>query len=48
MKNLSIKKIEKYSRQIIIKEVGINGQKICRTSICIIGCGGLGTSQHNI
>ena len=45
MKNLSTKKIEKYSRQIIMKEVGINGQKkICRSSICIIGCGGLGTS----
>ena len=27
MKNLSTKKIEKYSRQIIMKEVGINGQK---------------------
>ena len=45
MKNLSTKKIEKYSRQIIMKEVGINGQKkICRSSICIVGCGGLGTS----
>ncbi len=45
MKNLSTKKIEKYSRQILMKEVGIDGQKkICRSSICIIGCGGLGTS----
>ena len=37
--------LEKYSRQMIIDEIGINGQKkICDSSISIIGCGGLGTS----
>ena len=37
--------LEKYSRQIIINKVGVEGQKkIYNTSICIVGCGGLGTS----
>ncbi len=37
--------LEKYSRQIIINKVGIEGQKkIYNSSICIVGCGGLGTS----
>ena len=37
--------LEKYSRQIIMEQVGIEGQKkINNSSICIIGCGGLGTS----
>ena len=37
--------LEKYSRQIIMDQVGIEGQKkISKSSISIIGCGGLGTS----
>ena len=37
--------LEKYSRQIIMDQVGVEGQKkINDSSICIIGCGGLGTS----
>ena len=37
--------LEKYSRQIIMDQVGVEGQKkINKSSICIIGCGGLGTS----
>ena len=42
---LSNKHLEKYSRQIIIDKIGLDGQKkILESSICIIGCGGLGTS----
>ena len=45
MKKISDKLLERYSRQIIIDEVGISGQqKIFASSIAIIGCGGLGTS----
>merc|ERR1711977_380205 len=37
--------LERYSRQIIMENVGIEGQeKIMNTSISIIGCGGLGTT----
>ena len=37
--------LEKYSRQIIMEQVGVEGQKkINNSAICIIGCGGLGTS----
>ena len=37
--------LEKYSRQIIINKVGVEGQKkIYNSSVCIVGCGGLGTS----
>tara|TARA_B100000242_G_scaffold203191_1_gene147255 strand:- start:430 stop:1182 length:753 start_codon:yes stop_codon:yes gene_type:complete len=37
--------LEKYSRQIIMNKVGVEGQKkIYNSSICIVGCGGLGTS----
>ena len=45
MNNLKDEFLEKYSRQIIIDEVGLKGQKkICNASISIVGCGGLGTS----
>ena len=38
------KQIEKYSRQIILKKVGIIGQKkIFKSSVLIIGAGGLGS-----
>ena len=42
---LDQKNLEKYSRQLIIEQIGLEGQKkIFNTSICIVGCGGLGTS----
>ena len=45
MNNIDNKQLERYSRQIIINKLGIKGQKrIFNTSVCIIGCGGLGTS----
>tara|TARA_B100000963_G_C22564726_1_gene643090 strand:- start:5 stop:760 length:756 start_codon:yes stop_codon:yes gene_type:complete len=45
MNNIKEEFLEKYSRQIIIDEVGMDGQKkICESSISIVGCGGLGTS----
>ena len=45
MPKLTDKQIEKYSRQIIIEKIGLSGQKkILNSSICIVGCGGLGSS----
>ena len=45
MNNIDNEQLERYSRQIIIDKLGIKGQKkIFNTSVCIIGCGGLGTS----
>ena len=45
MKNINDEQLERYSRQIIINKLGIKGQKkIFSSSVCIIGCGGLGTS----
>ena len=45
MSILDPKILEKYSRQLIIEQIGLEGQKkIFNTSICIVGCGGLGTS----
>tara|TARA_B100001175_G_scaffold137012_1_gene116467 strand:+ start:1453 stop:2196 length:744 start_codon:yes stop_codon:yes gene_type:complete len=42
-KNLSKKEIEKFSRQIILKNIGILGQKkITNSKILIVGMGGLG------
>ncbi len=38
------KQIEKYSRQIILPEIGVEGQeKICEAKVLIIGAGGLGS-----
>ncbi len=45
MRKLTDKQTEKYSRQIIMEKIGMSGQKkIFNSSICIIGCGGLGSS----
>ena len=42
-KNLSTKQIEKYSRQIVLKDVGTIGQKkILSSNVLIVGAGGLG------
>ena len=38
------KQIERYSRQIILKKIGIIGQKkLLKSSVLIIGIGGLGS-----
>jgi len=44
MKNKFNKKIlERYSRQIVLKDVGVIGQKaICNSKVLIVGAGGLG------
>ncbi len=40
--------IEKYSRQILFRPIGAAGQeKLLRSSVAIIGCGALGTTQAN-
>ena len=45
MPKLTDKQTEKYSRQIIIEKIGMRGQeKILKSSVCIVGCGGLGSS----
>ncbi len=45
MKKITKYDLEKYSRQIIIDKIGISGQqKIYKSSVAIVGCGGLGTS----
>ena len=43
MKNiLSKKQIERYSRQIILKNIGVVGQeKILKSKVLIVGSGGL-------
>ena len=41
--NLNKNLIERYSRQIVLKNVGVTGQKnICDSKVLIIGAGGLG------
>ena len=44
MKNILNKKlIERYSRQIVLKNVGLDGQKkILKSKVLVIGAGGLG------
>ena len=38
------KQIERYSRQIILKKIGVIGQKkLLRSSVLIVGAGGLGS-----
>ena len=42
-KNLNKKEIEKFSRQIILKNIGATGQKkILSSKVLIVGMGGLG------
>ncbi len=42
--NLSKKEIERYSRQIILKKIGVLGQKkLLESSVLIVGAGGLGS-----
>ena len=43
MKKLNKKLIERYSRQIVLKDIGVLGQKvICNSKVLIVGAGGLG------
>ncbi len=43
MRQLNRQLIERYSRQIILKKVGIQGQKsIMKSKVLIVGAGGLG------
>ena len=45
IERLNEDQLERFSRQILIKEIGNNGQiKIMNTPVIIIGCGGLGTT----
>ena len=47
--NLKTKELERYSRQIIIKDIGISGQKKIKNSkVLIVGLGGLGLSLIHI
>ena len=42
-KKISNKLLERYSRQIVLKDVGINGQKkIINSKVLVVGVGGLG------
>ena len=41
---ISKKQIERYSRQIVLKKVGVIGQKkLLNSSVLIVGAGGLGS-----
>ncbi|MGB9622378.1 MAG: HesA/MoeB/ThiF family protein [Candidatus Bathyarchaeia archaeon] len=45
LNGLSDAEIEYYSRQMILKEVGVDGQlKLKKAKVCIVGLGGLGSS----
>lgn len=42
--NLTPEQVERYSRQIILEEVGLRGQqKLLESSVLIVGVGGLGS-----
>ena len=42
--NFTKKQIDRYSRQIILKKIGVTGQKkLLRSSVLIVGAGGLGS-----
>src|SRR5260370_22898538 len=44
MVELNNEQIRRYSRHLILPEVGVDGQKkICRTSVLCVGAGGLGS-----
>jgi molybdopterin/thiamine biosynthesis adenylyltransferase len=44
--DLSEEEVERYSRQISLKEIGLKGQlKLKKAKVCIVGMGGLGTAS---
>ena len=46
--NLKTKELERYSRQIIIKDIGISGQKKIKNSkVLIVGLGGFATISES-
>ena len=42
MKKLNKNYLDRYSRQIVLKNVGLSGQKISLSKVFIVGAGGLG------
>ena len=40
--DLNKSQIERFSRQLVLKNIGANGQKILSTKILVVGVGGLG------
>jgi molybdopterin/thiamine biosynthesis adenylyltransferase len=44
MRELSDSEIERYSRHIILQDIGVEGQeRICASKVLVIGAGGLGS-----
>ncbi|MEM0287485.1 MAG: ThiF family adenylyltransferase, partial [Nitrososphaerota archaeon] len=44
MSQLSDDEIQRYSRQIVLPEIGVEGQELIkRSKVCIVGIGGLGS-----
>ena len=42
---LSDAQLLRYSRHILLNEIGMEGQeKLCRATVLVVGCGGLGTA----
>lgn len=45
MSNAQVDQLERYNRNILVKEVGVEGQKkLLNSSILVAGCGGLGSN----
>ena len=48
-RNLSFDDFQRYSRQLILPEIGKTGQEsLFNSSVLIIGCGGLGRKPQNL
>ena len=45
--DLSSKELDRYSRQVMLEEIGYNGQlKLKNSKVCVVGTGGLGHPNH--
>ncbi|MDW8034396.1 MAG: ThiF family adenylyltransferase, partial [Nitrososphaerota archaeon] len=45
IRNLSGEELDTYSRQIVLKDIGYEGQRKIRSAkVCVIGVGGLGST----
>ena len=45
--DLSSKELDRYSRQVMLEEIGYNGQlKLKNSKVCVVGTGGLGTPNY--